>query len=266
MNCTKCGAAIEPGWNVCPACGASVPSNAVNGSLQQGDATLYNGRPPQNPAPRQGGFPQQNRPPQPNGFSQHPGAPRQGGFPQQGGAPLQTGYPRQNGYPLQGYPPQNGGTGQTLVPPAPDKKKNVTSVLIIVFAIVLVIATAVTVAILLLNNKDEAKPDETTTSAAEEAIAEPTEEVTQETIPVPSAAPSKYPTGTYRNRASQRINIRAGHSTGYDIIGKIPVGGSVYVSEVYEDIYAVSENVRWWGKVSYNGVTGWAAMYYMTPN
>ena len=48
MNCTKCGAAIGPGWKVCPACGAPVSSNAENGSLQQGEATVYNGFSPQN--------------------------------------------------------------------------------------------------------------------------------------------------------------------------------------------------------------------------
>lgn len=58
--------------------------------------------------------------------------------------------------------------------------------------------------------------------------------------------------GTYKINATPSLRIRSGRGTNYKQIGSIPNGRSVYVNDI-------SEN---WGKVNYNGKTGYISMQY----
>ena len=58
-------------------------------------------------------------------------------------------------------------------------------------------------------------------------------------------------------------NLRAGAGTGYKVLCSIPKGVTLTITEVYWD-YSMrnSEGKYWaWGKVSYNGYTGWVVVY-----
>lgn len=62
-------------------------------------------------------------------------------------------------------------------------------------------------------------------------------------------------TGYYKvNANGSNLNMRSSASSSSDIVGKIPDGTRVYVS-------AISSG---WGKVTYNGTTGWVALEWVT--
>ena len=61
-----------------------------------------------------------------------------------------------------------------------------------------------------------------------------------------------YTTGKYI--LDDIMNFRAGHSTSDGIYCEIPVGTTVFVMEIYEN----------WGKITYNGNTGWISLEYST--
>lgn len=62
-------------------------------------------------------------------------------------------------------------------------------------------------------------------------------------------------TGYYKvNANGSNLNMRASDNSSSDIIGKIPDGTRVYCS-------AISNG---WGKVTYNGTTGWVALDWVT--
>lgn len=73
-----------------------------------------------------------------------------------------------------------------------------------------------------------------------------------------------YQPGRYMNTTDSSLNLRADPSTASRVLGSISMLEIVSVSEVREN-NAGSAETRWWGKVSKNGVTGWCALYYMTP-
>ena len=57
----------------------------------------------------------------------------------------------------------------------------------------------------------------------------------------------------YKVTANPTLNIRSGRGTGYKKLGSIPYGKIVTVTDISSG----------WGKVTYNGVTGYASMTYM---
>lgn len=69
-----------------------------------------------------------------------------------------------------------------------------------------------------------------------------------------SAATSAYTTGNYLISEQAGVNLRAGAGTGYKKLTAIPYNKVVKVT-------AVSGS---WGKVTYNGKTGWIALQYTT--
>ncbi|MBQ4600738.1 MAG: SH3 domain-containing protein [Oscillospiraceae bacterium] len=64
--------------------------------------------------------------------------------------------------------------------------------------------------------------------------------------------------GTYRcTTSTSTLNIRAGHGTGYSVVGSIPPGGVVTVSA------ASGIGKSDWAHVEYNGITGYTSMQYL---
>ena len=57
----------------------------------------------------------------------------------------------------------------------------------------------------------------------------------------------------YKITANPTLNIRSGRGTGYKKLGSIPYGKIVTVTDISSG----------WGKVTYNGITGYASMTYM---
>ena len=55
---------------------------------------------------------------------------------------------------------------------------------------------------------------------------------------------------------SSSLNIRSSASTSAAVIGKIPAGTTYTVTQ------KVNSGSYLWGKVTYNGVTGWCALNY----
>lgn len=64
--------------------------------------------------------------------------------------------------------------------------------------------------------------------------------------------------GTYVSTAdSVQLRIRAGHGTGYDVLGTIPYGAEVRV------LMASGQGASDWAHIQYNGITGYASMGYL---
>ena len=64
-----------------------------------------------------------------------------------------------------------------------------------------------------------------------------------------------YSAGYYKvNSNSDTLNIRSGAGTSYSVIGSLDDGTTVYVSEVSGS----------WGKITYNGTTGWISLSHCT--
>lgn len=61
-----------------------------------------------------------------------------------------------------------------------------------------------------------------------------------------------YSTGTYRITAKSGLNVRAGAGTGYSIVTAVPYNSTVTVTQVSGS----------WGKITYNGRTGWISLAY----
>lgn len=61
-------------------------------------------------------------------------------------------------------------------------------------------------------------------------------------------------TGNYKVTSKSRLNIRSGRGTNYSILGKIPVGTIITVTDISGG----------WGKTTYNGVTGYVSMSCLT--
>lgn len=69
----------------------------------------------------------------------------------------------------------------------------------------------------------------------------------------PNMTPGKVGIGTYVITSDDGLNIRSGAGSSYSKVGAIPYNTSVYVSDVS------SNN---WGKISYNGISGWITLEY----
>lgn len=64
--------------------------------------------------------------------------------------------------------------------------------------------------------------------------------------------------GTYVSTAdSVQLRIRAGHGTGYDVLGTIPYGAEVTV------LMASGQGASDWAHIQYKGITGYASMGYL---
>ena len=98
------------------------------------------------------------------------------------------------------------------------------------------------------------------TEAADEAETEAADEAETE-APVSGA---KYEPGNYVNSTASVLNLRADHTTGSAVVGKVGMTANLTVTEVYEDPAAADPTLRWWGKTAANGKNGWIAPYYLT--
>lgn len=70
---------------------------------------------------------------------------------------------------------------------------------------------------------------------------------------------AQYTTGEYKVTTTAGLNIRCGVSTNFSSIGAVPYGQTVQVTKVSGS----------WGKITYNGITGWILLDYtqkVNPN
>lgn len=118
-------------------------------------------------------------------------------------------------------------------------------------------------------------PDDitTTTSASttDTSTTQPVSETTTGGASTSTTAPSttnaatqnKYPTGNYAVSAGgQGLNIRSSSSSGSSKLGTLEDGEAVTVLEVI-DTNGSDETTRYWGKISYEGKTGYVCMAYL---
>ena len=76
----------------------------------------------------------------------------------------------------------------------------------------------------------------------------------------PSVSPTGYTAGTYRTY--EPTNFRSWHSTSSEKYMLIGAGVTVTATEIYVD--RSSDEVLYWGKISYSGKTGWIALNWST--
>ena len=94
---------------------------------------------------------------------------------------------------------------------------------------------------------------------AEVIVSDVTEQIASETT-----APAPVEHTGYINFNKERVNIRADHNTDAEIVGRVESFERITVTETYTDSTA-KENLRYWGKITVDGITGWVALYYLTP-
>jgi hypothetical protein len=140
MNCTSCGANLQPGTTVCPVCGTPVPYNANPSSGSSPfDPTVasspYGGTPPPSTAY---GPPSYGTPPPPNPYPYNAPPPPQQNF---YGAPP----PQQGGF-VMPPPQQQGGfvmpPPQQMYPAQPPPRRSRLGLILGIIALVLVVACA----------------------------------------------------------------------------------------------------------------------------
>ncbi len=78
-----------------------------------------------------------------------------------------------------------------------------------------------------------------------------------------SSAGSAYSTGKYTVDAQPHLNMREDHSVTALAIAQIPDKAEVTVVDVYYDSSSTDSYTKYWGKVTYGGITGWVAMGYL---
>ncbi len=78
-----------------------------------------------------------------------------------------------------------------------------------------------------------------------------------------SGAGSAYSTGKYTVDAQPHLNMRDDHSVNALAIAQIPDNAEVTVVDVYYDSNSTDSYTKYWGKVTYGGITGWVAMGYL---
>lgn len=109
----------------------------------------------------------------------------------------------------------------------------------------------------------EKETEETTTEKKpEETTAKPEEKTT---VPEPATEGSSslggYTAGKYSFSSSDSsLHMRDAASIDGSSINDIPSGSSFNVTEIREDPNATSDVLRYWGKISYNGIEGWVCM------
>ncbi len=96
------------------------------------------------------------------------------------------------------------------------------------------------------------------TTAAQEATTAAVENTTSS-----GTAGSAYATGKYTVDAQPHLNMRDGHSVEALAIAQIPDNAEITVIEVYYDANSSNSYTKYWGKVTYQGITGWVAMGYL---
>ncbi len=113
----------------------------------------------------------------------------------------------------------------------------------------------------------DATPTDATPTDATPTDATPTDATPTDADPKeddkPVVEPEKiYLPGTYVCRSEGGVYLRAYHGYGYSPMDIIRSGETVTVRDVYKDTSG-GEPV-WWGRITRNGVTGWAALAYFT--
>lgn len=91
------------------------------------------------------------------------------------------------------------------------------------------------------------------TESSEEDIREPSTAPTEDTTPEPESYDGYYVVNT----KEYPLNIRSSRSTDGKILGTIPIGTRVYITE------ATGTGPDDWGYVVYNGIRGYVAMQYL---
>ena len=120
---------------------------------------------------------------------------------------------------------------------------------------------------------DDKEKDEDTTKAedtadtkdAETTKAAP-ENVSTTAAPENTTAPLSadgYQPGHYVNSTESRVILRGTTSKNGKVLDRIQQDEFVDVTEVL-DLGSSDATVRWWGKVTKNGKTGWVSLYYLT--
>ena len=104
---------------------------------------------------------------------------------------------------------------------------------------------------------------ELTTSAVVQEATTAAQETTTAAKTETSTASSAYSTGTYKVIAEPHLNMRDDHSVSALSIAQIPANSTVTIVEVYYDANATDSYVKYWGKTSFGGYTGWVAMGYL---
>ena len=103
-------------------------------------------------------------------------------------------------------------------------------------------------------NSEEKPENEVTTKPAETTTSAPTSS---------SNSGSAGATGKYVVDAQPELNLRDGHSVDALSIAKIPDKEVITIDEVYYDEDAKDSYTKYWGKTTYQGITGWVAMGYL---
>ncbi len=104
---------------------------------------------------------------------------------------------------------------------------------------------------------------EATTAAPEVTTAAPEATTAAPENTTSSGASNAYATGKYTVDAQPHLNMRDGHSVNALAIAQIPDNAEVTVVEVYHDASSTDSYTKYWGKVTYQGITGWVAMGYL---
>ena len=106
--------------------------------------------------------------------------------------------------------------------------------------------------------------DETTTAAsAETSTAAPEVTTSAAENTTSSTAGGAYSTGKYTVDAQPHLNMREDHSVTALAIAQIPDKAEITVVDVYYDSNSTDSYTKYWGKVTYGGITGWVAMGYL---
>ena len=299
MNCSKCGSVLPEDADIrfCPECGSplapqmQIPqANAGGGAPQQaGTARGYGGNPSGGFAPRAPGY----EPPDP---------PVQGNAGIYGGTPSVGGYdPGRSGYapPGAGFPSNAGGSDDKVSPggsgeygPQAGASAGKGSgggnkmFLAIVIPLIAVILAALTIIFIFVIYPEIAgDPEETATepaaasqetesdteaaeaATASQAPSETAQDTAAETESVTAASPvsaSGYHTGHYVNSTESRVHIRNTTSKSGKHLDYVQPEEYIDVFEVLDLGASTDATVRWWGKVTKGGKTGWVSLYYLT--
>lgn len=99
-----------------------------------------------------------------------------------------------------------------------------------------------------------------TTTQSEQTTAAAEPEAT--TAAAPSSG-SEAETGKYKVTADSYLRVREDHSVDSLAIANIEKDRELEVLEVYCDESATDSTLKYWGRISYQGVNGWVAMHYL---
>ena len=293
MNCTKCGSPVPENDNVrfCPECGSpllpqiQIPqANAGTGVPQQPHtARGYGGSPSGGYGPQGVGYAPQGEPAQaesgmygggPSG-GYNPGGsgytPPGAGFPSHTGSADHTVYPGGSG---RGEPQAEGPGGN-----GSGGNKKFLAIVIPLIAVILAALVVIFIFVIYPEIKGETEGTATEPATASQvtesdtdapstrASAEPaaSEEPTEtESVTVAPVTSSGYKTGHYVNSTESRVHIRNTTSKSGKHVDYVQPEEYIDVFEVLDLGASTDATVRWWGKVTKSGKTGWVSLYYLT--